>query len=174
MPVYYGLDQLTAGEQTLAVLLIANQVDFIQQPMIRLKEGSYIRPDFYLPSYKGYCEVLSSHQSVIPRLEKLKSAIKEGLKITFYTGLGKKIMLTTEILSRLNIKNNEDLFEIAEFSYYGKATITGRDYFCSSLYPEYIDNVKIKQEERKKKRHQLKTEIKDLYKKLTSINQNLL
>jgi len=82
------------------------------------KTKRFIKPDFYLPSYNGYCEVITSPDTIYGgKLQKLNWIIQEGYKFTFYTEKGSKIMFTKRMLNKFGVKNNSDFFIIKEFPY---------------------------------------------------------
>jgi hypothetical protein len=158
---------MTEGERGLEALFTLNKVNY--KPKQRIHAGVnttsnryvYAIPDFYLPDYKGYCEVISSKQSLDVRYSKLKYCINKGYKFTFYDGKGRKLMFTKKTLGYIGLKYNSELFVIKELDY-GLATLSGTEFICSALYPEYIPPIILSQA-CLQKRKQLKEKVILLY-----------
>uniref|UniRef100_A0A6H1ZQH5 Uncharacterized protein n=1 Tax=viral metagenome TaxID=1070528 RepID=A0A6H1ZQH5_9ZZZZ len=153
---------MTEGEIGLEFLLFTNHVLYEPKKLLRIRvseqnRSEYTTPDFYLPQYSGYCEVVSSRQSLESRFDKLKHAIQEGNRFTFYDGFGRKIIFTTKLLGYLGLHNNNELFVIKEIPYI-EATVAGNKYYCSTLYPEYIKPIS-----RKTLRQALKYKVIEAY-----------
>ena len=74
-------------------------------------------PDFRLPDYAGFCEVITEPNTLLKRFDKLKRALSRNAKFTFYSDNGQKIIFDAIILERFGVYTNEAFFVIKEFGY---------------------------------------------------------
>lgn len=118
MPIDIETGKLTnmfRGEQLFRNLLCAAELDYQFHKPIRIHGVKVRTPDFYLPFYDVYIEVVSNRQTLDRgTLSRLKRVISAGFNITFYYHTGDKIIFTENVLNQLGLFSNDEIFSIPE------------------------------------------------------------
>lgn len=108
---------LNEREQRFVDLLNKYKVAYEPKKVIHLSTdsiGQYIIPDFYLPDYKGYCEVIWEHPpDEIKRLN-IRKLMIEGERFTFYHTDGEKYTFQKKSLQQFGVVSNDAFFDIRE------------------------------------------------------------
>lgn len=109
-------DGMYKGEIAFKKILEQSGLKFEFHKAIRLYGVCVRTPDFYIPSYDLYIEVVSNRQSLHYGnvVDKLKRVMKAGYNITFYSHIGYKIEFTSLMLDRLGKESNDEFFSIPE------------------------------------------------------------
>lgn len=136
MKVKRNSEGMTEGEEYFALRLKAANINFIYRKKIDLGRDEsgkriFISPDFYLQDYNVYCEVAAgSRNTITSRWKRIRLAIAQGNKFTFYSPHGTKLFFTDDALHKMGRYTNSD-FPVIQKITARVACHAGRSTICS-------------------------------------------